>query len=304
MSNQQKAILIGGMPKSGTSLLRSIIGSHSQTGLLPREFDFFRKRSNGERLEQILTGEKIACAGLDLRDLMHSPDSEVYTTVMERYASKLDKPIIGEKSPYNEFFHDKIEDWFQGHELKFVQIVRHPMDAVASFMHAPWLTKLHVYDSSAALKRYLANWKRSTSIGLAKSYSSPASYYLIRYELLVSDPEGQVENLCRFLGITFEPETMIHQPTFSRSSDNSSFPEEPETLAERKKFIYQPSSRGHKLTKSQIKIISKHCGELGSALDYSMPIDTANSLPQDYGLVGLTRELYSKGKSIISKPEE
>ena len=63
-------IFIGGMNRSGTSLMRQLIGSHSQVAMPPTEFGFFSRfpqttsrlsRSNFERsLSALLECEKIA----------------------------------------------------------------------------------------------------------------------------------------------------------------------------------------------------------------------------------------------------
>ena len=50
----RKFILIGGISRSGTNLVRRVIGSHSKIAIPPGEFNFFSKYNNGKTVKEIL----------------------------------------------------------------------------------------------------------------------------------------------------------------------------------------------------------------------------------------------------------
>jgi hypothetical protein len=97
-------------------------------------------------------------------------------------------------------------------EAKFVCVYRHPMDMIASGMEAcPWGLNGYGFDpyisatpGNAVLA--LANfWADNTRATLSAEERFPDRCYRLRYEDLVTDPEGIAAGLFEFLGVDMVP---------------------------------------------------------------------------------------------------
>ena len=120
-----RAVVIGGMPRSGTNLARRIVGSHSLVAVPPAELGFYQKIASGWTIEKILTEPKFLDRYRpDVKDLVHLEGDVVYRHLLARYAASKGKSIPGEKSPLNEFFYRDIQRCFAGCDLRFVHMVR------------------------------------------------------------------------------------------------------------------------------------------------------------------------------------
>jgi hypothetical protein len=287
-------IVIGGMARSGTNLTRRIIGSHSQVAIPPAEFQFFKRYHQGKSVQQILSNKRLAQWELELSDLYALEPRQVYIKTLQRYADQLGKKIPGEKSPYNEFYLDTIESWLEGFELKFILMVRNPFDVLASYKHKPFGVGIDPNDD-AWIPAFVENWRRSVSIGLAKTHTHPKQYFVLNYEDLTRDTVTKTEELCHFLGIDFEKERMLSLSDFTHNKDNTSFSSDDQSQAQGK--IYQPPSRKKYLTKKEIEAVRSTCGELAWALGY-LDEDFTPSPPQQRRQPKLERGLLRFSKSL------
>ncbi len=97
-------------------------------------------------------------------------------------------------------------------ETKFLCLYRHPMDVIASGIEAsPWGPRGYGFDSYIAatpgntvlaLARY---WSDNTAATLAVEDQFPGACYRVRYEDLVTDPEGTAAGIFGFLGVPQAP---------------------------------------------------------------------------------------------------
>lgn len=106
-----------------------------------------------------------------------------------------------EKTPYNEFFVDKVFTWWP--EARCIQIVRDPRDN--------YVTYLRKHPALSA-EEFALSWNASLKIGFRNQKRYDAQHYLIlRYEDLVQQPEVQLPIIMDFLGI--HDEKSSHVPT-------------------------------------------------------------------------------------------
>lgn len=287
---RKKIVVIGGMPRSGTGLVRRIIGSHSQVAILLKEFDFFRQLEAGKSVQEILTSEKIALCGLKLTHLYEQSPQKAYISTLIRFSEKSKKPIYGEKTPYNEFYYDILRNWLGGYDFKFIQLIRHPLESAASFKHAPFRKSRKIYENQSVLENFADNWRRSAALGLARSYQNPKNYLLLRYEPLLADPINTVRQVCKFLSLDFEKERMLLNPDFAGRKDNTSFSEDDLRNRRITGVIYQPQSRQHVLSKVEKEVVGACCGELANALGYEAP--EFKSLPPNEYDVGMRKRIH------------
>jgi sulfotransferase family protein len=99
-------------------------------------------------------------------------------------------------------------------ETKFLCLYRHPMDVIASGIEAsPWGPRGYGFDSYIAatpgntvlaLARY---WSDNNAAILAVEDRFPGACYRVRYEDLVTDPEGTAAEVFGFLGVPQAPGT-------------------------------------------------------------------------------------------------
>jgi hypothetical protein len=262
-------IVIGGMPRSGTNLVRRIVGSHSAIAIPPAEFNFLVRVSGGVPLKSIFSNKRLSTWGVRFDDLVDLSPRDAYVQALARYAEGQGKPFTGEKTPLNEFHVDMLDSWFPGRALKFVQMVRNPIDVAAS------RKKQLVKQGGPALTggrfhELASHWRRSVTIGLARQFTMPDRHMLMRYEDLTARPAETTSGLCQFLEVVFEPERMLSLSDFEPNSDNSSFSSEirGQKMAGR---VYQPGSRADHLSEEDKAKLGGVCGELAWAMGYCDP---------------------------------
>lgn len=264
----EKFIIIGGMPRSGTNLVRRIIGSHSEIAIAPAEFQFFRNHSQGKSVKHTLSNERLTDWQVDFSDLYESAPQDVYITALQRYAKQMGKSIAGEKSPLNEFYLETVEAWLKDFELKFIHMLRNPIDVIASYKNMSFGNNSVEKDNLDWVTTVATNWQRSAIIGMAKMHTNPNKHMVMKFEDLTAATEVATRNLCGFIGVDFEKERMLNLTDFAEHTDNTSFTQSigQTDLSSR---VYQPPSRKQHLKDSEMYVIGKTCGELAWALGYN-----------------------------------
>ena len=120
-----------------------------------------------------------------------------------------------EKTPTNERFLAMLSAEFP--KARFVHMVRDPLAAYSSHKHAgvKWTFRY--------ARRVLIDLERSLRLA---AEAPPIQYRVVRFEDLLADPEGQMEQVASFLGIT--PHEVLRTPSIAGlpSISNSSFRED------------------------------------------------------------------------------
>jgi hypothetical protein len=199
-------IFIGGMYKSGTSLLRLMITQHGNIagGLETYWFEVDPTMSIGRGGEPIgayceRLAAYFAMPVADVRQLAaSSPDAETFVDrLMTALAKKHGKPRWAEKTPGNIAHADRIVRYWPG--ARIVHIVRDPRDVYASLREAKkW------DDAEAFGSRWCANFAGNED-SLRSCALRPGNYYEVRYESLVLHPERTMRPLIAFLGESWDP---------------------------------------------------------------------------------------------------
>lgn len=232
-------IFVGGAQRSGTSLVRSILGSHSKVAFFPYDLKLWtRYRDEFSDLDvslssvqdhvinSILCDEKVVIAAdvpslksirKALKENSGTPRSveEVFDAFLSAYAQRRNCELWGLKTPWNEFHAADILDFFS--DAVFVHVIRDPRKSALSAMHVDggsWF-----YDPALHIRR----WKKSANSALLNSKRFGNRYLVIRYEDLISDPRGTVKALVDSIGLDYEQgmENGLGQPGWDGS--NSSF---------------------------------------------------------------------------------
>lgn len=136
-----KFVLIGGLPRSGTTLVETIIGSHSQISIPPGDFPFVDFYVRGKSVKQIfedIANRKVTKLwhAQNFSDFYSYAHNLAFINFLEHYAKSINKKIAGTKAPYSEFYFNVIQDWLSDYDIKFVHVIRNPIDNMASLKHS------------------------------------------------------------------------------------------------------------------------------------------------------------------------
>lgn len=207
-------IFIGGIRRSGTSLLRAIIGSHPHVAFYPYDlslFTYYHHKYNvvdlrdpcnaSQFFEQVESAvdlkdpNPIVCM-LEIRQSFYRlPQHEksvgfALESILRNYAQAFKRPRFGLKIPYQEFVADEIFSQFP--DARIVQIVRDPRDISAShaaYDHGAWVKKTYTDDA------LIRDWLDSSTIAARNLEKYPGHYLVSRYEDLVLNPKATVKLL-------------------------------------------------------------------------------------------------------------
>ena len=220
MSGQPRdaAIFVGGMPRSGTSLMRDILGSHPDVAMFFGELPLWRELAAAhagrslaraadrdalirdlvthprmQQAQMTLDGDELAAA------LAREPAvslGTVFAHALRQYARREGKPRWGVKDPRNEFYADQILAEFPA--ARVVHMLRDPRDVLAS-QRAMWGSRAqHIVSTTH-------DWRRSAALARRHQAVHRGSYAVVRYEDLVLDPARVVRDLCRTLDLDYRP---------------------------------------------------------------------------------------------------
>jgi hypothetical protein len=119
-------------------------------------------------------------------------------TVYRSYAARFGKSRWGDKRPTYFRNVEMLRALFP--DAQFVHIVRDGRDCVASLKRMPWWQR----DGRNAVDA-MAWWVEAVECARRAKKALPAdSFYEVRYEDLVADPQRELQALCAFLGEDFE----------------------------------------------------------------------------------------------------
>lgn len=208
---------IVGVGRSGTSLLQSILSSHSSV-CIPPETGFVRKNILSRDMLKNFSIKDILNKNDELKRLGEaiskiSPkaswDNEItcYKEILESYRSLQNKELVGDKDPRLIEYILSVNTLFPNTE--FIHLIRDPRDVLLSKKKAAWSKDrpswYHVFANYVQLK-----------LGQRQGKKIEDNYFVVCYEELLSDTERIVSTLCNLLGVEFEHEMLSFQETASR----------------------------------------------------------------------------------------
>ncbi|MGH3239461.1 MAG: sulfotransferase family protein [Spirillospora sp.] len=213
-----RPIFVLGCPRSGTTLLQQMLHSHrriafpSETLFVHTAYeercrfgDLERARNRRALAEWITRGEhtKFRVLELDADDvideIVDGPPTlgSALAIVFRAYARRHGKPRWGDKRPSYFRRVPMLQRMFP--DAQFVHLVRDGRDAVSSLMRMPWF-KGDIYAAALTWREAVDTGRRlGTRLG-------PGTFYELRYEDLVADPEDTLVRLCAFLDEEYDPD--------------------------------------------------------------------------------------------------
>ncbi len=219
------AVFVLSAPRSGSTLLRVMLGGHSQL-FAPPELELLRFNTLEERREAFEGRDRFWLEGT-LRAMMEAKgiSLEEAREEMRRYEEEgmsvkefygemqewIGERVLVDKSPsyalYEEAMRRGEEDF---EEARYIHLVRHPMGMIKSFEEAKLEQVFFQYEHEYG-RRELAEliWVVSNeNIGRFLEGIEEGRKVEVRYEEMVREPREVMERVCRVMGIEVEEEML------------------------------------------------------------------------------------------------
>ena len=225
-------VFILGNPRSGTSLFRLMLNSHSMINATPEcgflhwwykkyaDWDSSCVTSNrlDEYISDLESSKRIEDWKMDYtllkeKIIQEKPENYaklgelVYTFYGEQKGKKA-KVIADKNNYYINHFNDLNEIW---PDAKYILVVRDGRDVACSYLNMETLVTNSPYKPklSTDIKTIAKEWLTNNQNILSFSESLINSQFMvIRYEDFVTDSALYLTKVCHFLGLNFEPEML------------------------------------------------------------------------------------------------
>lgn len=210
VQNPRIVVCVLGVPRSGTTMLASMLASTPETIALPEmaylhdlmEFDSEGTLDAAKFREILLASHRFRNSGICKNDgeipELFIPDNLTgsISNILEKYNLNTEQKSFNhwvEHTPHNARAADLWLKYYP--QVKFVHIVRDGRGVAASTMNRPWGLK--------DIVRLSENWNsRINSIrNLQARHGNRMTE--VRYEDLIQDPESTLRRVCEFTGIGF-----------------------------------------------------------------------------------------------------
>jgi len=285
MENMQQVpfFFIIGRPRTGTTLLRSLFDAHPNVQI-PWECQFvlnlYPKYGNLElwnleTLERFYTDLldqwQFSAWNIDHKklksELLQCEGENSYASICQlvylnhiSFYTKETIQLIGDKNHGYTIYTQRLKKLFP--EAKFVYILRDYRDNFESVRKVDFempIVSLVVY-----------KWKYFYKKALRASKKYPESFYFIRYEDLVTEPEIQFQKLCDFLDIPYIPEVF----DFYKMKEKAEGKYPADILEKHHKSLFNPVNKSRMglwektMTKRQIRIADHVAGKYAAQAGY------------------------------------
>lgn len=266
----ERIIFVGGVPRSGTSMLQSMLDSHPDIFGGP-EFDFIPAIINlrNQFLASVNSGRiKAFC---DNKQVDRS-FAELVENLLLPAASHEKKRWLSEKTPMNVLVFNQLLDIFP--EARFIHVVRDPRAVALSMLKVADRYRQKEMEPPAIIanpEQVIQTILQYISAGIESSRVAPSRVYTIKYEKLLLNTEEATKDLCTFIGVDWS-ELMLHPEEQSHISGSISFADGGLWSGDRK--IYRSPEKWHVdrwkegLTKQQLEELA----------DVFRPVDMYRSL--------------------------
>lgn len=233
---RQDPVFIVGHPRSGTTLLQSLVATQFAQSIFPEThfFSIARKKLHVENdrvqsacltelflfLDKMLepsSSIKVHITALVARSEM-SPKMLFEALVFDQLAKHLPAQDISptrwmEKTPDHA---EHMEDMLRYYpNAKFVFVARDPRKAIPSRRkYFTWNN-----ETSWPIEKHVNAWLKTMRAYETFEHAHPESVFLVRHEDVVADTEGSVAKICRFIGVPFNKALLGNHAQFSRQQN-------------------------------------------------------------------------------------
>ncbi|MBE9067473.1 sulfotransferase [Leptolyngbya cf. ectocarpi LEGE 11479] len=209
-------IFIVGCPRSGTTLLQSLLASHSAISSFPESKFFLRliaePRQKSRRYKLGLASADIKPTLKRFLDEVDAPDLTLpklpfvrsyvagFDRILSQLAQRQGKHIWLEKTPEHLHSISDIQRYLP--QAKIIHIVRNGTDTIASLydlcQRHPQIWGQYFEGLEGCIDRWI------NDVAISRRYLAQPNHTVVRYETLVDSTEVEIQQLCQFLGVSFE----------------------------------------------------------------------------------------------------
>ena len=191
------------------------------------------------------------------------PTAPILERIGKAYANERHAKIWGEKTPGHALWLPQIRELFPRARVLFS--VRDPRDVVVSYDDR-WgggrRDAEYIACTAALLKHYLSHLLEHPGF-------PPEQIYWVRYESLTSQPQAELEQICRFMGVAFEPAMLAFYRNYLNVKDDMAEGQHHALLG--KPATTEKVGRYREaLTSSQTALVERLLGDKMQALGYSL----------------------------------
>jgi hypothetical protein len=205
-------LLILGVRRSGTTLLRVMLDRHSQlavpdeTYFVPQLADRHLRRVDADSflddVRRVVEWDlPLGRVRERLRDGM--PVGEAIGTVYAVYAEERGKPRWGDKTPMYMQNLRVLERLFP--DALYVHLIRDGRDAATSFLAMPRGIVTETWMHPRTPVDFACQWRTEVAGARRLGRRAGPRYLEVRYEDLVGDVEAVLRRICEFAGLEYEP---------------------------------------------------------------------------------------------------
>lgn len=201
----ERLIFVGGAPRSGTTLVQNILGTHPDICAIP---EFLHMRQIVElrnSLHRSIDYEYInlICSEADVDEHTSNLTESLLLPLADINGCRL----LSEKTPENILIFSELIELFPN--ARFIHIVRDPRAVVSSLLQVGARAKAKLRDLqkyTRNIKAAIRHTKECQMKGFLTSKENPEKVLTIVYKQLVSDAEHETLRICKFLGIPWSSE--------------------------------------------------------------------------------------------------
>jgi hypothetical protein len=224
-------LLILGVSRSGTTLLRVMLDRNSQLAV-PDESFFIPlladrhvlRVDRDEFLDDLRRVKTLREWGVPLdrvRDRLQDrvPIARAIATIYEVYAEEQGKERWGDKTPMYMRHLLLLRRLFPA--AQYVHLIRDGRDAALSFLSMPDGIAFETWAHPRSAAGFAALWRREVAAARRLGRRlGPRRYLEVRYEDLVADPGGTLRTICTFAGLRFEQAMTEHSGSGSEEREH------------------------------------------------------------------------------------
>lgn len=215
----QSPVILGGCPRSGTTLLRVMLDSHPHLACGPET-----SLLTGSVLPAKLTA-KFDIPALRIRQLRQTAQDHAHFIELffNCYLELRGKQRWADKTPQNVRYLDYIFRHFP--HAKFIHVIRDGRNVICSMRTHPKYRIVNGQPVPTGIRRPLkgciAGWLRETGAGM--KWRGHPHYLEVRYEDLVQSPEPTLRHVCEFIGEPWDAAMLDYHVQEGPSRDAARF---------------------------------------------------------------------------------
>ena len=200
--SSERPIVIGGSPRSGTTLFRRLLDSHSRIVCGPESNIFL---PGAPQIELLSWGYDVRPAAITGLIRTSGSQARYIEEFFRAHCERVGKPRWSEKTPLNVAHLDWIWEHFP--EARFIHVIRDGRDVVCSMRRHPdrKVVDGHMVEmppQDLPVSAFVRQWVRNTGQGIR--HRGDPRYMEIRYEELVERPRETLERIVTWVGEPFE----------------------------------------------------------------------------------------------------